>query len=648
MKNRPLLAAALAFAGLAAALPSPANASGVWTRLTRNAPAGINLMLLLSDGSVMCARNDGSTIGNGWYRLTPDASGSYINGTWSTLAPAHSTRLYYPSQVLRDGRVFVAGGEYGTGGPRAEVYDPSTNTWTSLTIPAALWNPASDNFYDCNSDLTPDGSVILMPVFPHTSGRAIRYNPATNTWSSGGSLVRGGYQDEATWVKLPDDTLLTLDPFGHNSYGNNPSERYNPATNSWINDSLCPVNMYDPFGFELGGGAVLPSGRALFIGSLPNSAIYTPSGSTAPGTWTAGPSLPGNRGCPDGPCAVMVNGKVLCALSPTPTSADHFPAPTTFWEFDEATNAFSQIGAPAGGSSENTPTYRLCMLCLPDGSVMYSHMASSVYIYRPDGAPLPLGKPAIHSVSRNPDGSYHLTGTGLNGISQGASYGDDYQMNTNYPLVRLESGPTVRYARTFNWSSTSLRTGDAVLSTEFTLPANLPPGSYNLVAVGNGFASDPVPFCTETPASISSHTPAAAACPGDRVDLTVAAAGSNLQYQWTRGGTPLANSATLSGVTTNTLTINPISAADFGADYACTVSNACGSTATPNITIAQQSCCPADFNGDGFLDFFDYDDYVACYETGVCPPGATADFNGDGFADFFDYDAFVAAFEAGC
>jgi hypothetical protein len=58
--------------------------------------------------------------------------------------------------------------------------------------------------------------------------------------------------------------------------------------------------------------------------------------------------------------------------------------------------------------------------------------------------------------------------------------------------------------------------------------------------------------------------------------------------------------------------------------------------------------CPADFNDDGFLDFFDYDDYVNCFETGVCPPGKTADINGDGFADFFDYDDFVSAFEAGC
>jgi hypothetical protein len=58
--------------------------------------------------------------------------------------------------------------------------------------------------------------------------------------------------------------------------------------------------------------------------------------------------------------------------------------------------------------------------------------------------------------------------------------------------------------------------------------------------------------------------------------------------------------------------------------------------------------CPADFNGDGFLDFFDYDAYVECFETEVCPPGKSADFNGDTFVDFFDYDEYVAAFETGC
>ncbi|XVJ58055.1 MAG: hypothetical protein HEQ23_01130 [Tepidisphaera sp.] len=55
-----------------------------------------------------------------------------------------------------------------------------------------------------------------------------------------------------------------------------------------------------------------------------------------------------------------------------------------------------------------------------------------------------------------------------------------------------------------------------------------------------------------------------------------------------------------------------------------------------------------DFNGDQFVDFFDYDAFVTCFETLACPPGRSADYNGDQFVDFFDYDDFVSVFENGC
>jgi hypothetical protein len=52
----------------------------------------------------------------------------------------------------------------------------------------------------------------------------------------------------------------------------------------------------------------------------------------------------------------------------------------------------------------------------------------------------------------------------------------------------------------------------------------------------------------------------------------------------------------------------------------------------------------ADFNGDGFLTFEDFDAFVGAFEAG----DSSADFNGDGFLTFEDFDAFVAAFEGGC
>ncbi len=58
--------------------------------------------------------------------------------------------------------------------------------------------------------------------------------------------------------------------------------------------------------------------------------------------------------------------------------------------------------------------------------------------------------------------------------------------------------------------------------------------------------------------------------------------------------------------------------------------------------------CVADFNEDGFVDFFDYDDFVTCFDGGSCVGGRNADVNFDGFTDFFDFDDYVAAFETGC
>lgn len=54
--------------------------------------------------------------------------------------------------------------------------------------------------------------------------------------------------------------------------------------------------------------------------------------------------------------------------------------------------------------------------------------------------------------------------------------------------------------------------------------------------------------------------------------------------------------------------------------------------------------CPADFDHDGTLDFFDYLDFVSVF----AGQGSSSDFNHDGITDFFDYLDFVQAFSAGC
>jgi hypothetical protein len=67
-----------------------------------------------------------------------------------------------------------------------------------------------------------------------------------------------------------------------------------------------------------------------------------------------------------------------------------------------------------------------------------------------------------------------------------------------------------------------------------------------------------------------------------------------------------------------------------------------------DIALALGTVCEADFNLDASVDFFDYDDFVQCFEGGTCPIGRQPDFNADGTVDFFDYDDFAIAFELSC
>ena len=458
--------------------------AGTWMPLAQSPPGTVGPMFLLSDGTVMAENNDdGGTYGPAWYRLTPDSTGSYVNGTWSTLAPMHDTRLFFATQVLKDGRLFMAGGEYGTGKTTGEVYDPVTDAWTSTPAPG-------HTFSDANSEILPDGKVLIALVEGSLTGCLI-YNPVTNTWAAGPSTH--GIHNESVWVKLPDDSLLFVDRLTTSS------ERYIPATNTWITDATVPVSLYDPYGDECGPAMLLPNGKAIYFGSTGHTAIYTPSGSAANGTWTAGPDFPDGQGMPDAPCAMMPNGKILCATAPVPVSGNVFQSPTSFYEYDYVTNSFSQVNAPAGGTTEGGSSFQRTMLLLPDGNVMSSRFGTQLYVYSGGGTPLPAGKPVISSITQNADGSYHLVGIGLNGLSEGSAYGDDWQTATNYPIVRLTSGSNVSYCRTYNWSSTGVATGSAPVTTEFAVPATLPSGTYSLVVVANGISSDPYSFTVTPP-----------------------------------------------------------------------------------------------------------------------------------------------------
>lgn len=91
---------------------------------------------------------------------------------------------------------------------------------------------------------------------------------------------------------------------------------------------------------------------------------------------------------------------------------------------------------------------------------------------------------------------------------------------------------------------------------------------------------------------------AVSVCLGSSTSLSVVAGGTApFTYQWRKGTTNLSdgvngNGATISGVTSATLSINNITAADDGSDYNVVITNSCGS-ATSNNTDIDVSTAPS-------------------------------------------------------
>jgi hypothetical protein len=70
-------------------------------------------------------------------------------------------------------------------------------------------------------------------------------------------------------------------------------------------------------------------------------------------------------------------------------------------------------------------------------------------------------------------------------------YGDDAQMATNYPLVRIKNKASghVFYARTHDPSTMGVATGSEAVSVEFDVPLAVETGASTVVVVANGIPS---------------------------------------------------------------------------------------------------------------------------------------------------------------
>ncbi len=588
LKNKLLLILVISLSG------KMTNAqTGTWTQVTAHAPhSNWGGMLLLTDGSVITVANSTVNGGNRWDKLTPDSHGSYVNGTWSAIAPMHYHRYPFASQVLQDGRVYVAGSEYYTGQNSCEIYNPQTNTWT--VVP----NPLNYRFGENNSMLLPNGKVLQGLGNQDYPTNCVIFDPTTNLFTPTDS-THLGYTVEATWGLLPDHSILMVD------YYSTDVERYIPSLNRWIPDAPVPANL-DLYGnsVEIGAGIMLPDGRLFFIGASSHTAYYSPSGDTTMGTWQAGPEIPDSSGALDAPAAMILNGKILFAASPLPSDANGyypFNEPTRFYEFDYITNSIARTTAPGGLDSLDQTCQLSHFLNLPDGTILYSQVftptSSTYYVYTPVGLPNNSWKPTIdaNGVTQTNCYDFNITGTLFNGISQGSAFGDDWQMSTNYPIVRLTSGINVYYAKTHNWNNTGLQTGTLPTSTQFTVPITLPSGTYSLQVIANGIASDPYPFIYPVVPPSGNIIGPSVVCGLTNTTYSVATVAGATSYNWTvpTGATGM---TIVSGQGTTSINVN-ISAGTVIGTVTCVVSNGCGTIQSSTLAVTKKPMPPTTITG---------------------------------------------------
>ncbi len=465
-------------------LPGIARAQK-WQSLKHPPTFFTDTAMLLTDGTVIvhepCTSN--------WHRLTPDQSGSYVNGTWSKVAsmPSDYAPLYFASQVLADGRVLVEGGEYNdTNCDPAEtvigaIYDPVKDKWTNVNPPSG-WGDIGDS----PAVVLPSKTLILGQ---NESSSTAFFNAKTLGWTLKGSGKSDAFSEEGMEL-LPNGKVLLVD-----TQNTDNSEIFDPATDKWSSAGSTMVDLAENSQGETGPALLRPDGTVFAMGANGFGAGHTAIYNTKTAKWAAGPDFPGGNDMADGPAAVLPNGNILCETSP-----GVFNPPVTFYEFDGT--KFSKVPNPkyTGNKKQKVNTsYVGRLLVLPTGQIFYTladGYTKDAEIYTAKGTYNKAWAPTIttapSSVTRG--STYKISGTQFNGLSHGAAYGDDAQMNSNYPLVRITNNTTnhVFYARTHDHSTMGVATGKKIVSTNFDVPSGMETGASSLVVVANGIPSKAV------------------------------------------------------------------------------------------------------------------------------------------------------------
>ncbi len=253
--------------------PAAAQIQGAWASTgTMQTGRDSNAQTLISGKVLSVGGVDGS--GN----VLASAEIFSSTNTWTLTGSMADAREMFPAVTLKSGKVLVSGG-WGTGGTllgSAELYDPSTGKWS----PAGSLSVARASH---TATLLPNGKVLVAGGCTSSGCATVTatsevYDPATNSWSSTGSLNAARYSQAA--VRLNTGTVLAIG--GYNGAALATCELYNATSGTWSNAASMNVARY------LDGATLLPDGKVLVTGGtqsrypIGSAELYDPTANT----WT--------------------------------------------------------------------------------------------------------------------------------------------------------------------------------------------------------------------------------------------------------------------------------------------------------------------------------------------------------------------------
>jgi N-acetylneuraminic acid mutarotase len=227
------------------------------------------------------------------------AAAGGAQAAFSGVAAVPTGRFDHTTTLLKDGHLLVVGGSNSGELDSVRLYDPTANTWANAaSMPDARTGQAAALLHSGKVLVAGGQTATADPASPSGYTRTAElYDPASDTWSSAGTMSTGRFQPEMT--VLEDGRVLVTGGTGDVATGGGvngavplaSAEIFDPSSGTWSDAASMSVAR------ALHTATLLPSGKVLVAGGydgaheLASAELYDP----ADDSWSATDSLAAAR-----------------------------------------------------------------------------------------------------------------------------------------------------------------------------------------------------------------------------------------------------------------------------------------------------------------------------------------------------------------